>query len=206
MSQALGPTLRFETADFIMRSLVLGDESETWGAWFAEPRIAAMLNAPARARTPAQLRDYINLHDRRDRHLFGVFTKDDNRLIGIRTADIDRRRRAFSVHMVVGSDTDWGAGSMVQTTELLNNWTYETCDLLWSEASVLARNRKMVRYLIGLGWSVIGGGMIPSAADDGKLVEAVQLRRHRDIWRKDPRSCFVTGIPAPTGLEPPTAA
>ncbi len=200
MSQTLGPTLRFETPDFIMRSLVLGDESETWGAWFADPRIAAMLNAEPRARTLDQLRDYINLHDRKDRHVFGIFTKGDNRLIGIRTADIDRRRRAFSVHMLVGSDADWGGGSMDQTTEVLNNWTYETCDLLWSEASVLARNKKMVRYLVGLGWSVAGGGMVPSALD-GKLIETVALRRHRDIWRKDPRSSFVTGIPAPTGLE-----
>lgn len=183
-----------------MRSLVLGDEADSWGAWFAQPRLAAMLNAPAKARTLGQLRDYINLHDRIDRHAFGIFTRNDNRLIGIRTAEINRLRRAFSVHMLVGSDADWGSGSMDQTTTVMNNWTYETCDLLWSEASVLARNRKMVRYLTESGWTVAGGGMLPSAMD-GKLIEVVQLRRHRDIWRKDPRSSVVTGIPAPTGLE-----
>ena len=204
MTKTLGPVLRFETPDFIMRSLVLGDESESWGAWFADPRIAAMLNGPQRARTLEQLRDYINLHDRRDRHLFGIFTKDDNRLIGIRTAEIDRLRRACGMHIVIGSDRDWGRGAMEQTVVPLYNWAFETCDLLRCEVSVLARNKKMVRYLSTHGWTVGGGGMLKSATD-GKLIEAISFQFHRDTWRKDPESSFAAGVPAPTGLEHATA-
>ncbi|MFT3809324.1 MAG: GNAT family protein [Micropepsaceae bacterium] len=204
MSQTLGPTLRFDTPDFTMRSLALGDESDAWGAWFAEPRIAQMLNGEMRARTLAELRDYIKLHDRRDRHLFGIFTKSDDRLIGIRTADIDRRRRACGMHIVVGSDGDWGRGAMEQTVVPFYNWAFETHDLLRCEVSVLARNRKMARYLLNHGWKADGGGMLRSAAD-GSLIEATSFHLHRDTWRKDQESSFFAGIPAPTGLEPATA-
>ncbi len=204
MAQTLGPTLRFETEDFIMRSLVLGDESEAWGAWFADPRIAAMLNAPARARTLEQLRDHINLNDRIDRHALGIFTKADNRLIGIRGVNIDRSRRAYDIHIVVGSDSDWGGGTMEQTVTVLYNWAFETLDLLWCEASILARNKKMMRWVLSRGWTIAGRGTVKSAAD-GSPVEAIKVRFHRDDWRKDPESSFLTGIPAPTGLEPAAA-
>ena len=184
-----------------MRSLVPGDENETWGGWATDPRIAHMLNAVPQARTLQQLRDYIKQHDRIDRHLFGIFTREGDRLIGIRTIEIDRRRRAYGIHVMIGSGDDWGRGAMEQTVTVLYNWGFETCDLLWCEASVLARNKKMVRYALSRGWTVAGGGMLPSATD-GKLIEAIGIRYHRDAWRKEPESSFVTGLPAPTGLEP----
>lgn len=200
MTRAPGPPLWFETPDFIFRSLVHGDETEEWGSWLADPGTAAMLNAVPRARSLDELRLYIDTFNRIDRHLFGIFEKTSGRLIGIRTAEIDQARRAYSVHMVVGSRTDWGQGSMDQTTEVLNNWAYETCDLLWSEASVLERNKKMVRYLCDSGWSIVRKDMGVSAVD-GRLIDLVALRRHGDVWRKDPRSSVMTGVPAPTGLE-----
>ncbi len=198
-----GPTLRFETADFIVRSLVIGDETEEWGGWLEDPKRAAMLNAIPGRRSLADLRKYISGFDRRDRHLFGLFLKPENRLIGIRTVEIDRKRRAFNVHMLVGSSDDWGKGSADQSTGVLIDWLYEVCDLLWAEGTVLAQNKKMIRYLLDSGRSITGNGMTPSAAFDGKLIDMVLMKRHRDIWRKDPRSSVLRGVPALTGLEPP---
>lgn len=201
MSQTLGPTLRFETPDFIVRSLVIGDETEEWGGWLEDPKRAAMLNAIPGRRSLADLRKYISGFDRRDRHLFGLILKRENRLIGIRTIEIDRGRRAFNVHALVGSSDDWGQGAIDQSTGVLLDWLYEVCDLLWSEGTVLAQNKKMIRYLLDSGWSITSKGMTPSAAFDGKLIEMVLLKRHRDIWRKDPRSSVQRGVPALTGLE-----
>jgi RimJ/RimL family protein N-acetyltransferase len=204
MPLTLGPTLRFETPDFIYRSIVPGDESVEWGSWLADPRNAAMLNTPARARTLDELRKYIATFNRRDRHLFGIFERTTGRHIGIRTVDIDNARRAFSVHMLVGDSDSWGQGSMDQTTGPQNNWLYETLDLLWSEASVLAINKKMIRYLTDNGWTITARQSAVPALN-GTAVDLVFLRRHRDVWRKDERSSFVTGIPAPTGLETPAS-
>jgi len=204
MTQTLGPTLRFETPDFILRSLVLGDESEDWGAWFADPRIARMLNSPPRARTLEQLRKHINLHDRIDRHALGIYTKADNRLIGIRTVNIHVSRQAFDIHIVVGTDSDWGKGAMEQTVNVLYDWGFETRDFLWCEASVLAHNKKMIRWLLDHGWTIAGRGAVTSVTD-GKPIEAIKIRIHRDTWRKNPESSYLSGIPAQTGLEPPPA-
>jgi len=196
----LGLPLRFETPDFILRSIVIGDETEEWGAWLANPKLAAMVNTQPRVRTLAELRQYISSFNRRDRHLFGIYPRTAGRLIGIRTIDIDAARRAFSVHMLVGDSDVWGQGSMDQTTGPLNNWLYETCDLIWSEASVLAINKKMIRYLTGNAWTITAKqNAVP--AMNGTVVDLVTLRRHRDIWRKDDRSSMVTGIAPPTGLE-----
>lgn len=201
MPANLGPTLRFETPDFIVRSLVIGDETEAWGGWLEDPKRAAMLNAIPGRRSLADLRKYISGFDRRDRHLFGLILKRENRLIGIRTIEIDRARRAFNVHALVGSSDDWGQGAIDQSTGVLIDWLYEVCDLLWAEGTVLAQNKKMIRYLLDSGWSITGKGMTPSAAFDGKLIDMVLLKRHRDIWRKDPRSSVLRGVPAITGLE-----
>ncbi|MFT3809321.1 MAG: GNAT family protein [Micropepsaceae bacterium] len=201
MPQTYGPTLRFETPDFIVRSAVLGDETEAWGGWLEDPRRAAMLNAVPRRRTLEELRTYISGFDRIDRHLFGLFLKDTGRIIGIRTVEIDRARRAYTVHMLVGDSADWGRGAADQSTGVLVDWAYEVRDLLWIEGTVLAQNRKMIRYLVDSGWSITGDGKTPSAAFDGRLIDMVLLKRHRDVWRKDPRSSVLRGVPALTGLE-----
>ena len=65
---------------------------------------------------------------------------------------------------------------------------------------MLAINKKMVRYLCASGWSIVRKDM-GRAALDGKLIDLVALQRHRDVWRQDPRSCAISGRPAPTGLE-----
>lgn len=200
MPQTYGPPLRFETPDFVFRSLVHGDETEEWGGWLADPKLAVMLNARPRVRSIAELTQYIDSFDRIDRHLFGIFERRKNRLIGIRTAELHRSRRTFGIHMLVGGRGDWGGGSMDQTTAVLNNWAYEVQGMEWSEAQVLAHNKKMIRYLCDNGWTIVGKGMVP-AADTLKLIDIIQLRRHRDVWRKDHRSSAVTGISPATGLE-----
>lgn len=205
VSKAAGPMLKFETPDFIVRSLVSGDETEEWGGWLEDPKRAAMLNAMPGRRSLDDLRKYISGFDRIDRHLFGLFLKESGRMIGIRTADIDRIRRAFSVHMLVGSSDDWGKGSAEQSTGVLIDWLYEVCDLLWSEGTVLAQNKKMIRYLVESGWTITGKGFTPSAAFDGKMIDMVTLRRHRDVWRKDPRSSVFRAVPPLTGLETASA-
>lgn len=195
-----GPTLRFDTPDYILRSLVHGDENEAWGNWLADPRLAANLNAVPRARTMAELTMYIDKFDRITGHLLGIFDRSDNTMVGIRTIEIDMARRAFNVHVLVGEREIWGQGAKEQTSVALINWAFEICDLIWCEATVLASNRKMLRHLDETGWVIWGKAIKPSAVD-GRAIELIKLRRHRDVWRKDPRSSFVTGVPPQTGLE-----
>ncbi|MFT3809320.1 MAG: GNAT family N-acetyltransferase [Micropepsaceae bacterium] len=202
MPQTLGPELWFDTPDFILRSLVPGDENDSWANWLADPTLAANLNAAPRAGTMDQLRAYIAKFNRIDRHALGIFAREDGEMVGIRTIEIDPARRAFNVHVLVGEKSIWGQGAKEQTSIALINWAFETRDLIWCEASVLASNRKMLRHLDETGWVIWGKG-ITTAAVTGKAIDVVKLRRHRDVWRKDPRSSFITGDPPQTGVKPP---
>ncbi|MFT3809322.1 MAG: hypothetical protein QM698_05340 [Micropepsaceae bacterium] len=201
MPSVPGPARRFEMPDFMSRSLVEGDETEAWAGWLEDPGLARQLNARPGRRPLAEIRRYIAGFDRIDRHLFGIFRPSPETLIGLWTIEIDRPRRAFTAHMLVGDKAERSQGAKEQSSIALMNWAFEVCDLLWCESSIVATNRKMLRHVRETGWTVVGTGLAPSAAG-GPMVDIVRVRRHRDVWRKDPRSSFVTGDPVLTGLEP----
>ena len=203
MAAPLGPPLRFETADFIIRSLVLGDESEEWGGWLTDPRLAAMINARPGVRSLADLRRYIGTFDRIDRHLFGIFEKTTGQHIGIRTVEFRRSDRSFDQHILVAIEGR-RQGAMYQSGQALVDWAYETCDMLYANSSVIATNRKMLRHIQEDGWVTTGRGFSPSAVT-GQFIDIVLSRRSRDTWRTTARSSHFRGDKPQTGLEHQTA-
>lgn len=201
MTRPLGPELRFETADFIIRSLVLGDETEEWGSWLADPRLAAMINAKPGVRSLADLRQYIGMFDRIDRHLFGIFEKATGQHVGIRTVEFKRADRSFDQHILVAREGR-SRGAMYQSGQVLVDWAYEVCDMLYANSSVIATNRKMLRHIQEDGWVTTGKGFSPSPVT-GKFVDIVLSRRSRDTWRTTARSSHYRGENPQTGLETP---
>ena len=183
MANAKGPLLRFETPNYIMRSLQEGDENETWTGWLADPQTAAMLNAqPVRA-TLKDLRGYIARFDRVTRHLFGIFEKATGRMVGVRTCEIDKARSAYRVHLLIGVPEDRGQGARTETAKVVNHWMYEECGLLHCEATVVSSNERMLKSLLQSGWIVTGHSLKKSAAGNA-AVQLVEMRRHREIWRR----------------------
>ena len=183
MADPKGPLLRFETPNYIMRSLQEGDENETWTGWLADPQTAAMLNAqPVRA-TLKDLRGYIARFDRVTRLLFGIFEKATGRMVGVRTCEIDKARSAYRVHLLIGVPEDRGQGARTETAKVVNHWMYEECGLLHCEATVVSSNERMLKSLLQSGWIVTGHSLKKSAAGNA-AVQLVEMRRHREIWRR----------------------
>ena len=183
MADPKGPLLRFETPNYIVRSLKEGDENETWTGWLADPQTAAMLNAqPVRA-TLKDLRGYIARFDRVTRHLFGIFEKATGRMVGVRTCEIDKARSAYRVHLLIGVPEDRGQGARTETAKVVNHWMYEECGRLHCEATVVSSNERMLKSLLQSGWIVTGHSLKKSATENA-AVQLVELRRHREIWRR----------------------
>lgn len=181
-----GPLLRFETPNYILRSLVPGDENKTWAGWLADPRTAAMLNAKPRKWPMSALRQYIEKFDRITTHLFGIFDKADGRMVGIRTFEIDRKQSTYRGHLLVGDESDRGQGARIETNKVTNDWLHEDCDLLYAIGSLVATNKRMMDSLIKNGWIITGYSTRPSATGNGEI-QLVHMSRHREIWRSRQR-------------------
>src|SRR6185295_10743173 len=68
-------SIDFETAHYRVRTLEPADVTERACAWFADPGKARMINAPARAFTEDEFKDFITSHDRVTGHALGIFDK-----------------------------------------------------------------------------------------------------------------------------------
>lgn len=186
MTAVLGPLLRFETPNYILRSLVPGDENKTWAAWLENPRTAAALNALPRKWPMKELRAYIQRFDRITTHLFGIFDKADGRMVGIRTFEIDTVASTYRGHLLVGDESDRGQGARIETNKVTNDWLHEDCDLLYAVGTLVATNKRMMDSLIKNGWIITGYGTKKSATSDD-YIQLVHMSRHREVWRSRQR-------------------
>ena len=78
---------------------------------------------------------------------------------------------------------DRGQGARTETNKVTNDWMHEDCGLLHCEATVVSSNERMLKSLLQSGWIVTGHSLKKSAAGNA-AVQLVELRRHREIWRR----------------------
>jgi len=185
MNTGKGKTLRFETEHYLLRSLEADDANAEWCGWLEDPQAARMLNAAPRKATLKELRSYISSFDRRARHILGIFEKSTGGMIGVRTVEIDQLRRSFRFHILIGVAEERGRRARAETSEPLKHWLFEYLDLLTSEGTILAKNTRFADTVLRLGWVIVKRRLVRSPAD-GSLVELIDIRLHRESWRRLP--------------------
>jgi RimJ/RimL family protein N-acetyltransferase len=174
--------IRLETPHFVLRPLTEGDANERVAAWLADPRKAAMINAPVKAMTVDGLRRFIASHDRRVGHLLGIFAKDGGTLVGFWAAYIDWAHREFQLNVLVGERGRVSAGAQVETQHALLDHFFDEVGLTHLRVSVLARNRFMDRYLRENGAVLEHTSWRSDVDGSGEVLELHDYRADQTVW------------------------
>ena len=180
--QAIEPrAIRFETQHYIVRTLEPADVTERACAWFADPGKASMINAAARALSPAEFTVYITSHDRVTGHALGIFDRATGLHIGLWAIYIDWERREFLVNVIVG-ERGYDPGARHETQRKLTSVFFEDMDLETVRFSVLSRNQRMEGRLDGAGIAPEHTSFSPSVV--GRAFEEIHhYSVTREVWR-----------------------
>lgn len=176
------PDIRFETPNFLVRTLGVADASERWTQWMLDPEAARMLNVAPSAMTMDDLRRYIERFDGDTKILFGVFEKGTEKLLSIRAFYIDPARKAFLDNALVGEAGARGRAVQRESTYVLQRYFFNTRDMETCHAAINAHNR-FAAFLLGRGWVKERSEMRPSVTGDGD-VETLYICLTREAWRK----------------------
>lgn len=176
-------TIALETTDYVLRTLEIGDASETWRDWLADPETARMLNAQPAQMNVETVRNYIASFDRVRAHLLGIFEKTTGRLIGIRAVYVDRQRSEFLVNVLIGDRGARGKGARAQSRAAVYRYFFEDLDLDTARATVVADNAIVLAGMSKRGWIADGADLKTQATGHGN-VEIRKFRLPRDVWRR----------------------
>lgn len=180
MAQASQNAIRIETPHFFLRPLTQADISPAWAGWLSNPEDAHLLNAPPRALTSADLRDYIKQFDNRARILLGIFHKPTDHHIGILTAIASDSGNEVMLNVYVGDAKFRSASNFMEIKKIriaVASYLFFERGFKQIFASVVAHNKIMVAYLRSAGYEIAKRTMTPSRTHpDAPPVEVLLFR------------------------------
>ncbi len=169
---------------YLLRTINIGDASDRWANWMADPEAVYMLNAPVRNMTKTDLIDYINRFDQSSRLLLGVFEKQAGIHIGILTIEIDHRDGRFLVNFLIGEPEYRNKGVANDITVPFRDYFFETLGLKKIMATALARNHVIIHYLVKTGWKLEKTlERHVKSHSDGTMLDLCFFSQSRDDWR-----------------------
>lgn len=175
--------ITLETPDYVVRTLEIGDASETWRDWLADPDTARVLNARPTHMNVETVRNYIASFDRVRAHLLGIFEKTSGRLIGIRAVYVNRPSGEFLVNVLIGDREARKKGARTQSRAAVYRYFFENLDLPTARATVLAENTTVLAGMGKRGWIADGADLKAQATGPGN-VEVRKFHLPRDVWRR----------------------
>jgi RimJ/RimL family protein N-acetyltransferase len=176
--------IRFESQQYLVRSLGTDDASDRWAEWMSEPELAHAINAPERRWTKTDIAKYIETFDQRTVLLLGIFDKSSGAHIGIFTVDINPVTGQFISNMLIGEPDYRHKGVMMSLTVPYRDYFFEMLDLKVALGSVLARNAPVVEYLRKTGFQLdrtIKGGA--KSRHGGEPLDLCLFSQSREAWR-----------------------
>lgn len=175
-------TLSVETPHYFFRTLNEDDEIDSLGVWLLDPRAQTNLNTIGQRMKPDELRRYVRGFDRVNAHIFGIFDKESGKLLGIRSAYINRKRSEALTATLIGETGDRGKGAQRETRYPLFQFLFEDLDIRSILCHAVSDHAYMLKHLKELGFQFEGTSFNQRAGAPG-LVEIHHYRLSRGNWR-----------------------
>ena len=118
-SDAIGPHVRLETKNYIVRTLTAQDATDNWLRWSRDPEIMKPINMPVIEMSREQLQNYIRTFDRRSGYVFGIFDKTTDEHVGIYQLKVSPIQRTVTFNVLIGQKSHWGRNAVLETREVL---------------------------------------------------------------------------------------
>jgi len=177
------PPITLDTPNYRLRTLRPDDACESWTRWLLDPDAARNLNTTPRVMSIEQIRAYIARFDSRTNFLFGIFDKETDALVGIRSVYVDRERRSFVDNILIGEVSARGKSARRESSDAMWRYLFEDLDLTCCRCAILAENEHMLAVVKQRGFVHEHTSHRPSATGTGQL-ELRHFRLDRDTWRQ----------------------
>jgi RimJ/RimL family protein N-acetyltransferase len=175
--------IRVDTEHYLVRSLDVADATERAGQWLADPQKAKMINAPARALSLTEMRDYIAGHDRIAGHILGIFDKANGNHIGFWAVYVDWSLQEFLANVLVGERGSAAPGARRATQRPVMAYFFEDLGLETLRFSVLSRNENVGDKIERAGLAPEHMSFTASVEGQAALEEVQHYRVSKEVWR-----------------------
>lgn len=176
--------LRFETQNYLIRSVTTEDVSDEWCNWLSDPVTADLLNAQCRVLTRREIETYISSFDNLDRIILGIFHRASARLIGVTTILASRTGEDALINLLIGDEGFRAIGSIMEMREVrtaVANYIFFDRGFRSMFASVVAQNKQVIAFLRLTGWDVIQQTS-SKPSQSGKVADLVLFRLSKESY------------------------
>ncbi len=133
-----------ESGDYIVRSLKDTDASEELLSWLNRADMLRGLNLDKVDFNLSQLRAFIAGFDNYLHFILGIFNRNDEKLIGFYTIDVNRTHKTGSLTTGIGDTSERGKRTLWATIDAILDYFYAERDIEKFTARILARNYAML--------------------------------------------------------------
>jgi RimJ/RimL family protein N-acetyltransferase len=172
-----------ESEHYLLRTLTPEDATEQACAWLADAKTAEMINAPPRAPTLDEFRDYVASHDGVSGLLVGIFSKARAVHIGFWAIYIDWERKEFQFNLLIGDRRPGEPGARYETEPVLYEHLFGEMGLKTMRCSVLSKNRAIAERFEKAGVAPDHTSYKPSASGEA-FVEVRHYSVSEEQWRE----------------------
>ncbi len=133
-----------ESGEYIVRSLKDTDASEELLGWLNRADMLRGLNLDKVDFNLSQLRAFIAGFDNYLHFILGIFNRNDEKLIGFYTIDVNRTHKTGSLTTGIGDTSERGKRTLWATIDAILDYFYAERDIEKFTARILARNYAML--------------------------------------------------------------
>jgi RimJ/RimL family protein N-acetyltransferase len=176
--------VRIDCGKYLIRTLKPDDASDRFASWMCDSDAIEALNLRPQRLSKSDLAIYIKGFDQWSRLLLGVFEKESGMHIGIIRLDVDYRVSRAHVSMLIGEADYRNKGVTADVIVSALDHVFERAGLAKMTASVLARNKLTLGYLLKAGWQIDNAAAHSVRSNaDGTMLELRSLSLTGDAWR-----------------------
>ena len=147
--------IRFETERFLMRPLTRADVTGRMVRWMHDDELLRYTELPVRPSVDAFI-DFVNQFDNHSSLLLGLFTKDDEKAIGLFQIHCDLRLRRGRTEVLIGDRKFWGKKVVVEIRTRILDFLFNDLRLHRVYGLVHARNLPAAFNYRALGFTCEG--------------------------------------------------
>lgn len=133
-----------ESGEYIVRSLKDTDASEELLGWLNRADMLRGLNLDKVDFNLSQLRAFIAGFDNYLHFILGIFNRNDEKLIGFYTIDVNKTHKTGSLTTGIGDTSERGKRTLWATIDAILDYFYAERDIEKFTARILARNYAML--------------------------------------------------------------
>ena len=156
MKQVKKRNIRLKTDRFLVRTLRESHACEALLGWLADAELMKNVNHTPQRFTMLQLRRFIMSYDQATRLLIGVFDRENEKLVGYYTIEINHPQRRAAFNVVIGDRDYWGQRVVLETRAALMDYLFQSGAIDKLIGAPLARNFPAVFNYKAQGWKLEG--------------------------------------------------